>query len=109
LVTTALSKRLARDSVSRYALYIPSFRKLPLIREFSHPLARAARVWAAQQHDGSEQRVLVIVTTMELDPANKRFNKKLVEKLSRAAREYLALSSVASAYIIMNPMRQWRR
>jgi hypothetical protein len=104
-----LSKRLARDSVSRYALYIPSFRKLPLTREFSHPLARAARVWTAQQHDGSEQRVLVIVTTMELDSANKRYNKKLVKKLSRVAREYLAPSSVASAYIIMNPIRQWRR
>ena len=30
----------------------PSFRKLPSTREFSHPLARAARVWTAQQHDG---------------------------------------------------------
>jgi hypothetical protein len=80
-----------------------------LARDFSHPLARAARAWTAQQHDGSEQRVLVIVTTMELDPANKRYNKKLVEKLARAAWEYLAPSSVANAFIIMNPMRQWRR
>jgi hypothetical protein len=45
---------------------------------------------------------------MELDPANQRYNQKLVEKLSRAASEYLALSSVASAFVIMNPMRLWR-
>jgi hypothetical protein len=80
-----------------------------LTREFSHPLARAARVWIAQRQDGSEQRVLVIVTTMELDPENQRYKKKLVEKLSRAAEEYLARSSVASAFVIVNPMRQWHR
>ena len=34
------------------------------------------------------------------------YNKKLVEKLSRAARECLALSPVAC--IIVNPRRQWR-
>jgi hypothetical protein len=85
------------------------FRKLPLTREFSHPLARAARIWTAQKREGSGQRVLVIVTTMELDPGSERYNKKLVEKLSRAAQEYLALSSLASGFVIMNPMRQWRR
>jgi hypothetical protein len=82
------------------------FRKLPLTREFSHPLARTARVWTAQKPDGSEQRVLVIVTTMELDRANQCYKERLVEKLSRAAREYLALSSVASAFVIVNPMKQ---
>jgi hypothetical protein len=44
-----------------------------LTREFSHPLARAARVWTAEERDGPEQRVLVIVMTMELDPANPRY------------------------------------
>ena len=80
-----------------------------MTREFSHPLARTARVWIAQKQDGSEQRVLVIVTTMELDPENQRYKKRLVEKLSRAAKEYLARSSVASAFVIVNPMRQWHR
>ena len=83
--------------------------KLPLTREFSHSLARAARVWTTQNLDGSEQRVLAIVTTMELDPACRHYKKKLVEKLSRAAMEHLAQSSVASAFVIMNPMRQWDR
>jgi hypothetical protein len=58
-----------------------------MTKRFIHPLARAARVWHAEGHDGSEQRILVIVTTMELDPKHKCFKKKLVEKLSHAAKE----------------------
>jgi hypothetical protein len=42
-----------------------------------------------QNLDGSEHRVLVIVTTMELDPSGRHYKKKLVEKLSRAASEHL--------------------
>ena len=53
--------------------------------------------------------MLVIVTTMELDPAGRHYNKKLVEKLSEAATEHLAQSFVADAFVIMNPMRQWDR
>jgi hypothetical protein len=85
------------------------FRKLPLTREFSHPLARIARVWTTQNLDGSERRVLVIVTTMELDPSGRHYKKELVNKLSQAASEHLAQSSAASAFLIMNPMRQWDR
>ena len=77
--------------------------KTALTREFSHPLARAARVWTARNLDGSEQRVLVIVTTMELDPAGRHYKKKLAEKLSHAASEHLAQSSDASAFVIVNP------
>jgi hypothetical protein len=75
---------------------------------FSHPLARAARVWRGESHDGSEQRVLVVVTTLELDPRNHRYKAKLVEKLTRAAKEYLEQSSEAASFIIMNPLGQWR-
>ena len=75
---------------------------------FIHPLARAARVWRAERPDGSEQRVLVIVTTMELDPKSDRYKEKLVERLSRAAKEHLARSSEADDFITMNPFRQWR-
>jgi hypothetical protein len=62
-----------------------------------------------QNLDGSEHPVLVIVTTMEVDPSGRHYKKKLVEKLSQAAREHLAQSSVASAFVILNPMRQWSR
>ena len=73
-------------------------------RMFSHPLARAARIWHAERHDGSKERVLVIVTTMELDPKKKRYKAKLVEKLACAANGYLAQSSEAASFIMMNPL-----
>jgi hypothetical protein len=75
---------------------------------FIHPLARAARIWRAERPDGSEQRVLVIVTSMELDPKSDRYKEKLVERLSRAAKEHLARSSEADGFVITNPFRQWR-
>ena len=53
---------------------------------FSHPLARGAKVWTAKAHDGGEQRVLVIVTTIPLEPGDKGYKKSLVERLSRAAQ-----------------------
>jgi hypothetical protein len=79
-----------------------------MARVFSHPLARAARVWRAERPDGSEQRVLVVVTTLELDPNNNRYKAKLVEELKRAAKEHLEQSSEAASFVIMNPLSQWR-
>jgi hypothetical protein len=79
-----------------------------MTRVFSHPLARAARVWRAEGRDGSEQRVLVVVTTLELDPRNHRYKARLVEKLTRAAQQYIEQSSEAASFIIMNPLREWR-
>ena len=52
---------------------------------FSHPLARSASVFTAKNNDGSEYRVLAIVTTLELDPMSQNYKKPFVEKLSRAA------------------------
>jgi hypothetical protein len=62
-------------------------------RNFSHPRARSARVWSATTEDGVERRILVIVTTIELDPKHDRYSKELVGKLSRPAEEHLAHSS----------------
>jgi hypothetical protein len=76
--------------------------------QFTHPLARAARVWRAEGLDGSERRVLVIVTTIELDPKSHRYDDRLVERLSRAAKGYLARSSEATAFVLMNRPRNWR-
>lgn len=76
-------------------------------RGFTHPLARAAHVWSAQGLDGSERRILVIVTTMELDPKRVRYDGMKVERLSRAAKGYLARSSEATAFVLMNRPRDW--
>ncbi len=74
---------------------------------FSHPLARASKVWTAKTHDGGEQRVLVIVTTIPLEPEEKGYKKSLVERLTRAARDYLADSNEAASFLLMSCMRDW--
>jgi hypothetical protein len=74
---------------------------------FVHPLARGAKVWTAKRGDDSEQRILVIVTTVPLDSGQKGYKKSLVEKLSRAAREYLAESKDAEAFVLINRLRDW--
>jgi hypothetical protein len=71
-------------------------------RNFSHPLARSARVWSATTKDGAERRILVIVTTIELDPKHDRYSKKLVGKLSRAAQEHLANSSEPMGFMLVS-------
>ena len=75
---------------------------------FSHPLARAAKVWTAKTHDGAEQRVLVIVTTIPLEPGDKGYKKSLVERLSRAAHDYLADSKDAASFMLLSRLRDWR-
>ena len=78
-----------------------------LLMAFSHPLARASKVWTAKTHDGAEQRVLVIVTTIPLEPGDKGYKKSLVERLSRAARDYLADSKEAASFLLMSRLRDW--
>ena len=74
---------------------------------FSHPLARSASVFTAKNNDGSEYRVLAIVTTLELDPKSQNYKRLFVEKLSRAARDYLADSDEAAAFVLMNRPTDW--
>ena len=74
---------------------------------FAHPLARAAKIWTARGADDSEQRVLVIVTTIPLDAEQKGYKKSLVEKLSRAARDHLAGSKEAESFVLINRLRDW--
>ena len=78
-----------------------------MLMAFSHPLARAAKVWTARANDGSEQRVLVVITTIPLEPHEKGYKKSLVERLSRAAHDYLADSKEASSFVLASRMRDW--
>jgi len=64
-------------------------------------------VWTAKNHDGVEQRVLVIVTTIPLEPGEKGYKKSLVERLSRAANDYLADSKDAASFLLMSRLRDW--
>ena len=65
-------------------------------------------MWTAKALDDTEQRMLVIVTTIALDPRQKGYKKSLVEKLSRAARDHLAESKEAGAFMLVNRLRDWR-
>ena len=75
---------------------------------FKHPLARGSQVWVAKTLDNRDQPTLVIVTTIALDPSHKNFKKSLVDKLSGAAREYLAETKEAEAYVLVNRLRDWK-
>ena len=76
---------------------------------FSHPLARHAKVFTAQTRDGEARQILAVVTTVELDPRNDRYKKGLVDKLSAAARDYLAKSDHVKEFVLMNRPRDWPR
>ena len=72
---------------------------------FSHPLARAARIWPA--HLDERRYLLVVVTTLELDPHHKNFKKKMVDQLSGAVHEYVKSSDNVDGYCLINRMRDW--
>lgn len=79
-----------------------------LLMAFSHPLARASKVWTAKTEDGADQRVLVIVTTIPLEPGDKGYKKSLVERLSRAAHDHLADSKEAASFMLLSRLRDWK-
>ncbi len=76
--------------------------------KFEHPLARGAQVWSCKLRDGRAENVLVIVTTIELNPEERRFNKRAVERLSRAAEEFLKSSDEVNGFVLINRLRDWR-
>ena len=75
---------------------------------FSHPLARDAKVWRSGGLPGPAQNVLVIITSLELDPGASRFKGDLVERLSAAARAWIAdHGDAASDFLLMNRPKKW--
>ena len=74
---------------------------------FKHPLARGACLRPAVSLDGTERQILVIVTTLHLDPKREGYKKAFVEKLSRAAKEYLLHAPNANGFVLVNRLRDW--
>ncbi len=74
---------------------------------FSHPLARAAHVWRANV--GGPRRILIVVTTLELDPHHKRFKQQMVDGLSSAADEFVTASDDLDGYCLINRLREWNK
>jgi hypothetical protein len=77
---------------------------------FQHPLARKAKVWTALTRDGTQQRILVVATTVVLDPKNKKYRRSLVDRLSNAAMAYLADSNEAASFVLIGGKpKEWER
>ena len=75
---------------------------------FKHPLARHAMVWPTAGVKGKPRRVLVIITTLELDAEHKKYKGDKVEVLSTAAKEWLdANPSEAVDFLLMNRAKEW--
>ncbi len=74
---------------------------------FAHPLARKAKVWPMTSQDGSVRHVLVIETTLALDPRDDKFKKKLVDRLSEAATTYVADRFDVTDFILINRPKDW--
>lgn len=74
---------------------------------FSHPLARAAHVWPANV--GGPRKILIVVTTLELDPHHEKYKKSLVQGVSSAADEFVAVSDDLDGYCLINRLREWNR
>ena len=76
---------------------------------FTHPLARGAKVWSANLVGGETKRILVIVTSAELDPSNRKYKPEHIDRLSEAAREYLKETGAAEGFLFANRMRDWEK
>jgi hypothetical protein len=76
--------------------------------EFSHPLARMAKIWPLINVKRNESKVLIIVTTLNLDAKSEKYKAKLVERLSVAAQEFIHKSGDATGFILINRLREWK-
>ncbi len=74
---------------------------------FSHPLAKKAKVWPMISQDGSERHVLVVLTTLELDPESDKYKKKLVDRLSEVAAAHVAEHFDITDFILINRPKDW--
>ena len=74
--------------------------------KFAHPLSRSARFWVEESIDNGVHDVLVILTTLELDPGHKKFKKDKIDRLREAAKAYLQEHSPSVRRILlMNPQK----
>ncbi len=74
---------------------------------FSHPLARAAKVWPAEVTGGQTLQILVVVTTLDLDQTSEQYNPEMVERLSSAAQEYVDGTNEVDGFLIATKAIGW--
>lgn len=76
---------------------------------FKHPLARNATLAKLHPRDGDETSVLVVVTTLTLEPDAKGYSAKNIARLHEAARAFVAQTEGVTAYALVNRPKEWDR
>lgn len=75
---------------------------------FSHPLARHVTVGTTNGVSKRPRKILVIMTTLELDPGSKKFKADKVKILSDAAEEWVEANvSEATDFMLINRAKDW--
>jgi hypothetical protein len=57
--------------------------------------------------DGADRYVLVVVTSLVLNPQSENFKQKLVDRLSEAASAYVAGKSGITDFVLINRIKEW--
>jgi hypothetical protein len=72
--------------------------------KFSHPLARGAKFGRVETLDNGADDVLVVVTTLNLDPNHKKHKPDKIQRLRDAAREFLKEKAPGvNKMLLLNP------
>lgn len=75
---------------------------------FKHPLARDAKIWQTGGLNGKSIRVLVVITTLELDQGHKRFKAEKVGRLSDIAKEWVGQNETSvDDFMLVSRPRDW--
>jgi len=53
--------------------------------------------------------MLMISTTLELDPDREGYKKAVIHRLERAAKEHLAQFPDVAGFVLINRPKDWRR
>ena len=75
---------------------------------FHHPDARDAKVWLTGGIKGKAKRLLVVITGLELDQNEKKYDSKKVQALADAAKAWIeAHQGEATDYLLMTRPKMW--
>ncbi len=75
---------------------------------FKHPLARDAKIWPTGGLSDLSKRILVVITTLELDRDHKRFKADKVQRLADAAGEWVQQNGTAADdFMLISRPRDW--
>jgi hypothetical protein len=75
---------------------------------FKHPLARDAHIWATGGASQPSSRILVVITTLQLDKDHKGYKGDKVDRLSDAAKQWVQEhAGEANDFMLISRPRDW--